>query len=101
MQQVGAHAPCSQSRWPRVPSRWPPRVGRPLGKAAGREILGRAGLVRRRAQAMRAAALPTPSLFFPGFNRDPMIKFPLPGVGSSCAQTPSAAEGDEVFAGVR
>lgn len=37
-------------------------------------------------RAPRAAALPTPSLFFPGFNRDLMIKFPLPGAGSSCAR---------------
>lgn len=70
----------------------------PLGKAAEREILGQAGPVRRRAQAARAAALPTPSLFFfPGFNWDPMIKFPLPGVGSSCARTSSAGEGDGVY----
>lgn len=47
---------------------------------------------------MRDAAFPSPpSLFFPGSNRDTVIKFPLPGVGSSCAQTSSAAEGDRVF----
>lgn len=73
----------------------------PWEKQLSEKYMGQAGPVRRRAWAMRAAALPTPSLFFPGFNRDPMIKFPLPGVGSSCAQTSSSAEGDGIFARVR
>lgn len=97
-QQVRDGCNVQLSWWSQRTLPCPFRVETPPGKATEQEILGQAGTVHKKAQAVRAAAFPTPALFFPGFNRDPMIKFPLPNVGSSCAQTPSAAEGDGVFA---